>query len=183
MDIEIDITDTVIGTPRLMLRSWKITDLADFYEYCSVDGVGEMAGWKHHESPEISEKILRMFISEKNVFAIVLKENDKVIGSLGLHRSWAGDDPLYSGLKVKEIGYVLSKEYWGRGLMPEAVKAVIGFCFKDCGLDALTVGHFTENLRSRRVIVKCGFRFIGQNEYYAGSLGKKFTDMRYILYR
>ena len=137
MDIHIDITKVTIETDRLILRGWKETDLNDFYEYASVEGVGEMAGWKHHDSMEISKKILQSFISEKNVFAIVYKENNKVIGSLGLHVSWANDEASYKDMKVKEIGYVLSKTYWGMGLMPEAVKAVIEYCFDNCKLDTL----------------------------------------------
>lgn len=54
MDTIIDITNTIIETKRLILRSWRESDLNDFYEYASVDGVGEMAGWKHHESIKTS---------------------------------------------------------------------------------------------------------------------------------
>jgi ribosomal-protein-alanine N-acetyltransferase len=183
MDINIDITNTVIKTERLILRPWIISDAGDFFEYASVEGVGEMAGWKHHESIKISEMIMQSFISEKNVFAVVYKENNKVIGSLGLHFSWANDEPEYKDLKIKEIGYALSKDYWGKGLIPEAVKAIIDFCFNECGLDALTIGHFTSNIQSRRVIEKCGFTFVKQSEYYAKQLQKSFDDRKYIKYR
>lgn len=181
MDIKIDITNTIIETDRLILRAWQETDVDDFYEYASVEGVGEMAGWKHHASIDVSMKILQNFISEKNVFAIVYKENNKVIGSLGLHKSWANEDNLYTELKIKEIGYVLSKAYWGMGLMPEAVLAVIKFCFDKCELDALTIGHFSTNIQSKRVIEKCGFRFVKHSEYYSKQLQSTYEDMKYIL--
>lgn len=181
MDITIDITKTTLETDRLILRPWKETDINDFYQYASTPGVGEMAGWKHHDSIEVSEKILQSFISGKNVFAIVYKENNKVIGSLGLHKSWANDESTYSHLKLKEIGYVLSKEYWGNGLMPEALTAVIKFCFNTCNLDALTIGHFLSNTQSKRVIEKCGFTFIKQSKYFAKQLDLTFDDMKYVL--
>ncbi|MGI6140600.1 MAG: GNAT family N-acetyltransferase [Caldicoprobacterales bacterium] len=183
MDINIDITKTIIETDRLILRAWKETDVNDLYEYASIEGVGEMAGWKHHESIDVSHGILQSFISEKNVFAIVYKKNNKVIGSLGLHNSWANKEADYAHLKLKEIGYVLSKAYWGNGLMPEAVNAVIKFCFERCGLEALTVSHFSFNNQSKRVIEKCGFSFVKQGEYYAEQLQKTFEDMKYILFR
>ena len=44
MNIEVDITDVVLKTERLVLREWKESDLQDFFEYCAVEGVGEMAG-------------------------------------------------------------------------------------------------------------------------------------------
>lgn len=183
MNVQIDVSDTVIDTPRCILRPWEETDLADFYEYASIEGVGEMAGWKHHRSMDESNDILQSFIAEKNVFALELKSNRKVIGSLGLHGSWANGDERYKELKVKEIGYVLSKAYWGRGLMPEAVRAVIDYCFQTLGLDALTVGHFAQNLQSKRVIEKSGFTFVDQTEVQVEKLGKTLLENRYILFR
>jgi ribosomal-protein-alanine N-acetyltransferase len=183
MDITIDVTRAVLETDRLILRAWQETDVNDFFEYASVEGVGEMAGWKHHDSIDVSKKILQSFISGKNVFAIMYKENKKVIGSVGLHRSWANDESNYEQLKVKEIGYVLSKAYWGEGLMPEAVAVIIRFCFDKCNLDALTIGHFLSNGQSKRVIEKCGFKFIKQSEYFAKQLQLTFEDMKYILLR
>ena len=53
----IDISNTRIETPRLILRPWKDSDLEDFYAYASEEGVGEMAGWAHHQSMEESRKI------------------------------------------------------------------------------------------------------------------------------
>ena len=73
-----------IETERLILRPFKETDLKDFYEYASEEGVGEMAGWEHHASIEKSKEILDIFISEDKTFAICCKENGKVIGSLGV---------------------------------------------------------------------------------------------------
>lgn len=181
MEINIDLSNVILETDRLILRAWQESDLKDFYEYASVEGVGERAGWRHHQSIEESKAILQGFISGKNVFALVYKENNKVIGSLGLHRSWANDDSNYADLTVKEIGYVLSKDYWGQGLMAEAVREVIRFCFKECKLDAITIGHFTFNHQSRRVIEKCGFKFVKNSEYYAKHMEVTYDDMKYIL--
>lgn len=183
MDLPIDVTNARLETERLTLRAWRESDLDDFYEYASVDGVGESAGWVHHASKEDTKRILDMFIAEKNVFALVLKENGKVIGSLGLHESKANEKEEYKSLKTKEIGYVLSKDYWGKGLMTEAVKAVIGFCFDVWGADLLTVGHFAENGRSRRVIEKCGFSPAGRSVYYAKQLGKSYDECTYVFFR
>lgn len=182
MDVTIDVSELRIETERLILRGWKEHDLDDFFEYASVEGVGEMAGWKHHETIETSKLILNEFILGKDIFAIVLKENQKVIGSLGLHYSWANEDDNYSMFNIKEIGYVLSKDYWGKELMPEAVNAVIEFCFNDLNIDALTCGHFQINNQSKRVIEKCGFTFIKDSEYLAEQLQKTFLDKKYILF-
>jgi len=183
MDVVIDISKTIIETDRLLLRAWQETDLSDLYEYASVEGVGDMAGWKPHETIDVSRTILQSFISWKNELAIIYKENGKVIGSIGFHQSWANDDSEYSHLKMKNIGYVLSKAYWGRGLMPEAVAAAIKFCFAEFEVDALTCGHIPDNNRSKRVIEKCGFTFVKQNKYTDKQLQMSFDGMRYILFR
>lgn len=52
----------------------------------------------------------------------------------------------------------------GRGLMPEAVKAAIAYCFYGAGCDYLTIAHFDFNTQSRRVIEKCGFTHLRDRE-------------------
>ncbi len=159
MNAPVDVTNIRIETDRLVLRAWRETDFAVIYEYASVEGVGEMAGWNHHQSMEESQRILDFFISGKKTFALELKENGKVIGSLGSEPR-DEDAGLPEELQGREIGYVLSRDYWGRGLMPEAVKAVIDYCFQELSFDYLTCGHFDRNDRSRRVVEKSGFRFL-----------------------
>ena len=148
-----------IETERLVLRPFKNTDLEDFYEYASVEGVGEMAGWRHHESKEKSQEILDRFIEEDKTFAICLKSSGKVIGSLGVEEyGMEGALTEFNGYRGREIGYVLSKEHWGCGLMPEAVAAVIDYLFNGLDLDFLTCGYYDFNSRSKRVQEKCGFK-------------------------
>ncbi len=158
MNAPIDVTSIYLQTPRLILRPWRESDLDDLYEYASVPGVGEMAGWTHHKDMNESSKILQMFIEEKKTLAVVFRKTGKVIGSLGIEPV-REDSERPIDLKGREIGYVLSRDYWGRGLMPEAVKAVMEYCFRDLGLDYLDCAHFVHNHQSRKVIEKCGFRF------------------------
>ena len=159
MNANFKINGIVIETQRLILRPFKQSDLDDFYEYASVDGVGEMAGWKHHESKDESQSILDLFINEDKTFAIVLKENNKVIGSLGVEE-YGMEEALseFYEYQGREIGYVLSKDYWGKGLMPEAVKAVIDYLFNVQKLDFLTCGYYEFNNQSKKVQEKCGFK-------------------------
>ena len=149
----------IIETERLILRAFNEADLNDFYEYASVDGVGERAGWKHHDSIEESREILARFIEEEKTFAICLKESNKVIGSLGVEK-YGLEDKLteFDGYRGREIGFVLAKDYWGRGFMPEAVKAVMDYLFNECDLDFLICGYYDFNAQSKRVQEKCGFK-------------------------
>ena len=164
MNPEIDISNVILKTERLLIRPWRQSDLDDFYSYASVDGVGQMAGWKPHESKEESKIILDMFISHKKTFA--LEYQGKVIGSVGIEKYNETHFPEFKNKKCREIGYVLSKEYWGQGLMPEALKEVIRFLFENANLDVIFCGHFLWNEQSHRVQEKSGFKHYAFYTYY-----------------
>ena len=159
MNAKFNVDNKRIITERLILRPFKKSDLDDFFEYASVEGVGEMAGWPHHKSIEESERILDSFIKEDKTFAIYHKQDGRVIGSLGVEL-YGLEDKLteFEGYLGREIGFVLSKDYWGRGLMTEAVNAVIDHLFSELDYDFLLCGHFDYNVGSLRVQQKCGFK-------------------------
>lgn len=156
MNEKIDVSETIIKTDRLILRPWKDTDLQDFNEYASVDGVGQMAGWLPHKNIDESKAILKNFIEHKKTFAI--EYNGKVIGSLGIEEYNEDKFPEFKQKKARELGFVLSKDYWGKGLMPEAVNAVINYLFSVVQLDCIICCHYTDNEQSKRVQEKCGFK-------------------------
>ncbi|MGM9873375.1 MAG: GNAT family N-acetyltransferase [Bacilli bacterium] len=158
MNAKFDVTDIVIETPRLILKKWEYEYLSDFFEYASVEGVGEKAGWIHHADINKSKEILTHFIEEKKTFANIYKENMKVIGSLGIE--FYGNEDTFSEFfpyKGREIGFVLSKDYWNKGLMSEALSFVIDYLFSHLDYDFLLCGCYDFNLASKRVQEKCGF--------------------------
>lgn len=146
-----------LETERLILRRFREEDLADFYAYASRPEVGPAAGWKPHDGPEESRAILADFIKGEEVWAIVWKETGKAVGSIGLH----ADGKRSASPDVKMLGYVLSPDYWGRGIMTEAARRMAAYAFEELGVELLTIQHFPFNSRSRRVIEKCGFAYEG----------------------
>ena len=159
MNAEINISNVILETDRLILRAWEITDLDDFFEYASVEGVGEKAGWEHHKSKDKSLEILKMFIEEKKVFAIVLKENQKVIGSIGIEELSEELDKDLDNLLGRELGYVLNKDYWNKGIMKEAVSKVVDYCFNTLKLNFLMASYFNHNIASKKVLENLNFKF------------------------
>ena len=163
MNALIDLGNVVLHTERLTLRPWRQEDLEDFFAYASVDGVGQMAGWKPHESIEESQIILDKFIAGRKTFALEL--DGRVVGSLGIENYNEERFPEFADKQCREIGYVLAKDCWGRGLMPEAVREVIRYLFEDAGLDVIFCGHFLKNTQSARVQEKCGFTHYAYSTY------------------
>jgi len=168
MNAEIDISDVVLKTDRLILRPWEQSDLDDFFAYASVDGVGQMAGWAPHKSMADSQVILDLFIAHRKTFA--LEYQGKVIGSIGIEKYNETHFPEFENKKCRELGYVLSRDFWGRGLMPEAVAEVVRYLFEEKGLDVIFCGHFLRNDQSKRVQEKCGFK------HYAFDIYKTAMD-------
>ncbi len=144
-----------LETNRLILRDWKLSDAQNLFEYASNPKIGPMAGWKPHEDISETIEIIKMFI-ENDEFAITLKPEDKVIGSVG----WQKIDK-----NTVEIGFVLDENFWGQGIMPEALKAVIKFLFDELMYENIMVGHFDFNYQSKRVIEKLGFKYLNSSEY------------------
>lgn len=179
MNKQIDISNVQLRTARLTLRPWRESDLADFYEYARVDGVGQMAGWVPHKSIVESRNVLSSFIRGKKVFA--LEHEGKVIGSLGIEEYNEDHYPELAKFRGREIGYVLNKDYWGRGLMPEAVQEAIRWLFEDENLDFIVIGHFDWNRQSRRVIEKCGFTY-NKTLPYKTQFGKDEKSVEYIMW-
>lgn len=113
-----------------------------------------MTGWKPHESKAESLKSLKYFIEDNERWAIVLKDNEKVIGSIRTR-----PDENRGKYYAKYISYVLSVDYWGKGYMTESIKSVIKYAFEVMNIDLLSVFHYPHNIRSKRVIEKCGFEY------------------------
>ena len=96
---------TNMKTERLKLRRFKLSDLNDFYEYAKDPNVGPNAGWEYHKSKNESILLLANFIKNKEIWAIELIENSKVIGSVGLHQDKKRENP-----NSRMIGYVIDRK-------------------------------------------------------------------------
>ena len=147
----------IIETERLILRPFTENDAADAFEYLHEPMVHCFACMKTETMEEARKAVLDRAKDGEFYFAITLKENGKVIGSIGLEERDV-DLPVSETALGREIGYVLSKDYWGRGIMPEAVHAVIDYLFNDLDLDFLICGYYDFNKQSKKVQEKCGFK-------------------------
>ncbi|HEX3021285.1 MAG TPA: GNAT family protein [Lachnospiraceae bacterium] len=145
-----------LETQRLLLRKWELDDLDDFYEYASNPNVGPIAGWAPHTDKEYTREILHACIECDNMWAIVLKSTNKVIGSIATRK-----DDKRDVESAYVIGFVLSEPYWGQGFMPESIHAVVRYGFEEMNLSLMTAYHFTRNHRCQKVLSKCGFQYEG----------------------
>jgi RimJ/RimL family protein N-acetyltransferase len=141
-------------TERLLLRPFTLADaptvqkLAGDRDIASVtlniphpyeDGMAEEWIGTHEKAFEEGKEV---------VFAVVLHENDALIGAVGLM--------INQEHERAEMGYWIGKPYWGNGYCTEAARAMLGYGFNTLGLNRIHATHLTRNPASGRVMEKIG---------------------------
>ncbi len=149
-----------IETERLILRNYKESDFDDYWEYASQPNVYPRSGWPAYTEKKKAIEQLKREIERPFQFAILLKNNNKVVGSISLKPTRDGMLEKFNLLfnETKEIGYLLNEKFWGQGIMTEAMKAIIKYGFDDLGLKVITAGYFEPNIASGKVQAKCGLK-------------------------
>lgn len=149
----------IFETERLILRKGKLQDAEDiFYNYASRDKVTEFLSWQSHKSIEdtisyLTNVVLPNYENESYCWYIELKETHKIIGNISVVK-------LSKEKKCVELGGVLSDDYWGKGIMPEAASVVLEY-LKELGFVRIASRHNVKNAKSGRVMQKIGMKFEG----------------------
>lgn len=144
----------IIDTPRLTLRKMRMSDSPDVYRYAKDPEVARHVLWEAHQSLWETRAYIRYLLWQyrsglPGSWAIELKETGKVVGTIG-YMSYNADNATV------EVGYSLAREQWGKGLMTEALTAVIAETFRALDMHRIEAMHFTDNPASGRVMEKCG---------------------------
>ena len=151
-----------IKTNRLILRAVKPSDAIDVYEYSSDAEVPKYLLWYPHSSIEYTREQLNRIKQEYRIgkyydWAIELSQGEhrgKMIGTCGFTSFDFQNNSA-------EVGYVLNRNFWGKGIAAEALSAIISFGFDELILRRIEAKFIAENLKSRRVMEKCGMAFEG----------------------
>lgn len=178
-----------LETDRLILRDWQPADCDDLFAYASLPEVALNAGWQPHKSIEDSLAAITGLYPDC-CYALQLRETGRVIGNIGFYNT--SICRIFQCLDGRELGFDLSPAFWGNGLMTEAAQALIGALFDPKSspispalrgpLDYLWFAHFPENLRSRRVGERLGFRRLFSRAHPVAQLGSaEKTEVFYLL--
>lgn len=148
-----------LETERLLLRRMLVSDCYDMFEYARLPEVTKHLTWSPHPNLEYTKEYLAHLSHHYRLgdfydWALVLKEENKMIGTCGFTRFHFPHDSA-------EVGYVINPKYRGRGIAPEALRAVLAFGFDTVGLHRIEAKYMPENEASRRVMEKVGMRFEG----------------------
>ena len=162
----------VLETPRLILRPMRMSDAQDIFNYSSDPIVARHVLWDAHRSVADSRFYLRSMIRQYRAglpgsYGIVQKDTGRVVGTIGF--MWYSEEN-----QSAEVGYSLAHWLWNRGLMSEALQAVIDMGFIHLPLNRIEAMHDTDNPASGRVMLKCGMTREGTMR------GRVFNKGKYI---
>lgn len=150
-----------IETKRLLLRPFLESDVQAMYDnWASRPDNLLHVTWDAHESPEVTQQSIARWVENyQNMdfykWAICLKENpEHVLGDISVV-------DMDEAVNACEVGYILSKDYWGQGLMTEALKAVLIYLLQGAGFNRVTTRFVTANQASGRVMAKAGMSYEG----------------------
>ena len=174
--------DLVLITSRLRLRPIQETDADDLFPFVSDPALPRMLSWHAHTDRNQTLEYIRHVqsaLAGNTDVTWAIEHDGRAMGCVGLDgiefelRAWRIDRA--------ELGYWLAPPLWGQGLMTEAAHAVMSCGFEAIGLHKITVGCIAENVGSRRVIEKLGFRPVGRCEDHVWRDGRWWSVLRYEL--
>ncbi len=144
-----------LQTDRLLLRELTPDDRDGVFSNFSDVEVAKWFFEEPYTDIEQVDEIIQAFITEFEqakglTWAMVLTEDNEFVGTCGY-----GEIDLGSR---GEIGFDLAKEHWGKGLMSEALAAVIAYGFDVLGLSEVEAHTYSANLRAIRLLTKLGFQ-------------------------
>ena len=156
-ETEETVTPRSLETVRLLIRPFQEEDADAFFACCQNPNLGNNAGWAPHKTIEESREILQnVFIGQENIWAMILKDAQQLIGSIGIV-----PDPKRENPQVRMLGYWLDEAHWGKGYMTEAVQAILNYGFNELQLSLITANCYPHNKRSQQVLERNGFIYEG----------------------
>ena len=168
-----------LETNRLILRPFTILDAESMYlNWTSDEEVTKFVTWNKHQNIEETIALLNYWVKqyekeERINFAIVLKDNNELIGGIDVVGYLDG---------VPVLGYCLSRKYWNNGYTSEACNEVINFLFS-LGHNKIIIDAQVKNIASNKVIQKCKGQYLETYKDFNASKNQEVNINRYIVYK
>jgi ribosomal-protein-alanine N-acetyltransferase len=149
-----------LETARLVLRRFTLADAEPVYTNWAHDKeVTKYLTWKAHHDVNATKAVLADWVSKYDKpdfyqWAIALKTSNKPIGSISVVQQ-------RDAIKMVHIGYCIGKQWWGQGIVSEALSRLIKFFFEEVGINRIESRHDPRNPNSGKVMAKCGMRYEG----------------------
>lgn len=161
------------------IRKWELSDATDLAAVLSnrkiQDNLRDGLPYPYTEQDGIEFISAMLSADENDTFAFAITVDDKVVGSIGVFRQ----GNIHR--QTAELGYYIAEEYWGKGIMTEAVKQICEYVFDKSDIIRIYAEPFAYNVASCRVLEKAGFQYEGTLRSNAVKNGKVIDMKMYSL--
>lgn len=161
------------------IRKWELSDAADLATALSnkkiQDNLRDGLPYPYTEQDGMDYISALLSADENEIFAFAITVDNKVIGSIGVFRQ------VNIHRQTAELGYYIAEEYWGNGIMTEAVKQICEYVFENSDIIRIYAEPFAYNAASCRVLEKAGFQYEGTLRCNAVKNGKVIDMKMYSL--
>ena len=157
------------------IKKWELTDAGDLARVLSntkvQDNLRDGLPYPYTEKDGTDYISAMLSADENETFAFAIVSDNKVIGSIGVFRQ----ENIHR--QTAELGYCIAEEYWGKGIMTDAVKQICKYVFDKSDIIRIYAEPFAYNTASCRVLEKAGFQYEGTLRSNAVKNGK-IIDMK-----
>ncbi len=161
------------------IRKWKLSDAKDLAAALSNKKVQDNLrdGLSYPYTEQDGKDFISAMLSadENETYAFAITADNIVIGSVGIFRQ----GNIHR--KTAELGYYVAEEYWGKGIMTEAVRKICEYVFSRSDIIRIYAEPFANNKASCRVLEKAGFQYEGTLRSNAVKNGKVIDMKMYSL--
>lgn len=156
-----------INTARLVLRPYTIDDFEDYFEYIMDRDLQRMLGLEGVDDRDCALVNFQWLLDNRTFLALVHRNNRKAIGHICVHPPYEKmvEDPKFSGKKGASLSFAIAKSERRKGLMLEALDALIAWLFREEDLDYIDCEYSTFNTASVALQKKLGFRYWGTEQF------------------
>ena len=164
---------------KCRIRKWELSDAKDLAAALSNKKVQDNLrdGLPYPYTEQDGKEFISAMLSadESETFAFAITVDNMVIGSIGIFRQ----GNIHR--QTAELGYYIAEEYWGKGIMTEAVKQICEYVFANSDIIRIYAEPFAYNIASCRVLEKVGFQYEGTLRSNAVKNGKVIDMEMYSL--
>ena len=141
------------------IRKWELSDATDLAAALSnkkiQDNLRDGLPYPYTEQDGTDYISAMLSADENEIFAFAITVDEKLVGSIGIFRQ----GNIHR--QTAELGYYIAEDYWGRGIMTEAVRQICRYVFAKSDIIRIYAEPFAYNAASCRVLEKAGFQYEG----------------------
>ena len=159
----------------IKLRKWNEADLDNLVKYANNQNVAKWLtnGFPHPYTYEAGKAYLSMIANDNPTKVFAIEVNGEAVGSIGIFPQTDIHE------KNAEMGYWLAEEYWGKGIMTQAIREIVEYGFSTFEIVRIFARPFSTNLKSQRVLEKAGFELEARLKRALFKNGKFMDELIY----